>query len=65
MRKPKLIVIKTKAKLDEIFEKCDAQKVIGELSKGIAKRIDDEYKNGQQAKKNHHPTRRNLRNRRA
>ena len=64
MKKPKVIIIKTAKQLDKLLEKFDAEKVIGELAKGIAKRIDDEYKNGQQAKANHSAARRKLRNRR-
>ena len=64
MKKPKVIVIKTAMQLEELLERCGAEKVIGELAKGIAKRIDDEYKNGQQAKTNHSAARRKLRNRR-
>lgn len=64
MKKPKVIVIKTELQLEELLERCDAKKVIGELAKDMAKRIDDEYKNGQQAKTNHRAARRKLRNRR-
>ena len=35
MKKPKVIVIKTAMQLEELLERCGAEKVIGELAKGI------------------------------
>ena len=61
--KVKVRIIKNVSELDDIINQCDAKKVIGELSKDMAKRIEDEI-NGQQAKTNHRAARRKLRNRR-
>lgn len=57
----KVRIIKNVSELDDIINKCDAKKVIGELSKDMAKRIEDEI-NEQQAKTNHRAARRKLRN---
>lgn len=61
--KVKVRIIKNASELDDIINQCDAKKVIGELSKDMAKRIEDEI-NGQQAKTNHRAARRIIRNRR-
>ena len=61
--KVKVSIIKSVSELEDIINQCDAKKVIGELSKGIAKRIEDDI-NVKQAKTNHRAARRKLRNRR-